>query len=70
MITKPEEITLHALSYEAGASLAEYLIEQYGMDAVVSACMEQGEIEELCGKSFEELYNDWGPWNEEKYQEM
>ena len=70
VITKPEEITLHALSYEAGASLAEYLIEQYGMDAVVSACMEQGEIEELCGKSFEELYNDWGPWNEEKYQEM
>ena len=69
IITKPEQITLYALSYQAGASLAEYLTEQYGMDAVISACMEQGKIEELCGKSFEDIYNDWAVWNEEKYRQ-
>ncbi len=69
IITKPEKITLYALSYQAGASLAEYLTEQYGMDAVISACMEQGKIEELCGKSFEDIYNDWAVWNEEKYRQ-
>ena len=69
IITKPEQITLYALSYQAGASLAEYLTEQYGMDAVISACMEQGKIEELCGKSFEDIYNDWAAWNEEKYRQ-
>lgn len=69
IITKPERITLYALSYQAGASLAQYLTEQYGMDAVISACMEQGKIEELCGKNFEELYNDWAVWNEEKYRQ-
>ncbi len=69
IITKPEKITLYAMSYDAGASLAEYLTEQYGMDAVISACMEQGKIEELCGKSFEDIYNDWAVWNEEKYRQ-
>lgn len=69
IITKPEQITLYALSYQAGASLAQYLTEQYGMDAVISACMEQGKIEELCGKSFEDIYNDWAVWNEEKYRQ-
>ena len=66
IITKPEQITLYALSYQAGASLAEYLTEQYGMDAVISACMEQGKIEELCGKSFEDIYNDWAVWNKQQ----
>lgn len=68
-VEKSEEMHLNQLTYEAGASMTEYLIEQYGMDAVFNSCLSEEAIEKLCGKSFSEIYEDWGAWNEERYLE-
>lgn len=67
---KPEIMTMSALPYEAAASMSKYLMEQYGMEQTFAYCTDVAKLQQLTGKSFEELYEDWGKWNEQKYQEM
>lgn len=70
MVSYPEEMTLDALAYCAGASMTEYLIEMYGMRQVFEACMDEEGLEALSGRSFQELYDDWGKWNYQKLKEI
>lgn len=70
IMTQPEKITLSSLSYEAAASMVHYLIELYGRDRVFECCTNNDKLEELCGKSFDEIYEEWGQWNEQKCLEM
>lgn len=70
MTPKPSNMTLSALSYPEAGSLARYLVEQYGMDETLKNCTDVLKLQELTGKSFLELYEDWGAWNEQKYQEL
>ncbi len=70
MTSKPNTMSLGALSYPEAGSLSKYLIEQYGLDEVLTHCTSAAEIEELTGKTFLELYEEWGAWNEQRYQEL
>lgn len=70
MIRKPSNMTLSALSYWEAGSMAKYLVEKYGMDETLRNCTNVIYIQELTGKSFLELYEDWGAWNEQRYQEL
>ena len=67
---KPEVMSLGALSYSEAGSLSKYLIEQYGLDEVLTHCTSATEIEELTGLPFAQLYDEWGRWNEQRYQEL
>ena len=55
------------LSYPEMASLTHYLVELYGRDAVYEGYRNFDSFEELIGKDFLELYEEWGEWNREQY---
>lgn len=67
---KPEVMSLGALSYSEAGSLSKYLMEQYGLDKVFAHCKSAPDIEELTGLPFAQLYDEWGMWNEQRYQEL
>lgn len=69
-IYQPKEMNWSSLSYYAGASMTKYLMETYGRDKVFENCLEFWKLEEMCGKRFSELYDDWGAWNERMYAEV
>ena len=63
---KPEE-----LSYYEAASMVAYLMETYGEDWVYSHWdTDPAKIEEICGKTFLELYREWAAWNSGKCAEL
>lgn len=70
MPEQPEKITMSSLNYYAAASMVHYLIGLYGRDRVFECCTDNDKLEELCGKSFDEIYEEWGQWNEQKCLEM
>ena len=68
MITRTEAIQQHPkpdqLSFFEAASMIAFLAETYGEDAVFSHWDSDPEqFEDLFGRSFSELYQDWTAWN-------
>lgn len=70
VVPKPSKMSFGALSYPEAGSMTQYLIEQYGLDMVIENCTEIIKIQEMTGKTFLELYEEWGKWNEQRYQEL
>lgn len=58
------------LSYPEMASLTHYLVELYGRDAVYEGYRNFDSFEELIGKDFLELYEEWGEWNKEQCENL
>lgn len=58
----PDEVTINDLSYEAAASMAEYMFELYGIETVYACVSDYDKMEALWGKPFSEFYEDWRAW--------
>lgn len=54
------------LSYSEAAGMIAYLSEVYGKNMVYENCRDINRLEYVLGKTFPELYNEWGKWNLEK----
>lgn len=67
---RPEEITFYNLSYYEATSMSQYLLQQYGREKVYRYCVTFDGFEELCGRSFKEVYADWIVWNDRKCEEI
>jgi hypothetical protein len=50
------------LSYEEGAAMIWYMFETYGRDEVLTHCYDIENMREMWGKSFAEVYEDFGAW--------
>lgn len=51
------------LSYSEAAGMIAYLSETYGKDMVYDNCHGGNRLESAFGKTFSELYDEWGKWN-------
>lgn len=67
MTERPGKIEfISELSYQEMASITHYLIELYGREAVCAGYYSFDHFQELVGKDFVELYDEWGEWNQEQ----
>ena len=64
-----ERIRPNWLSYGEAAGMTAYLIETYGREMVYANCNDINRLETVFGKSFLELYDEWGKWNIKKCEE-
>jgi len=64
-----EGISPNWLSYSEAAGMIAYLMETYGKDMVFANSKDVNRLETVYGKSFSELYNEWGKWNVQKLEE-
>lgn len=51
------------LSYSEAAGMIAYLSETYGKDMVYDNCHGGNRLESVFGKTFSQLYDEWGKWN-------
>lgn len=51
------------LSYSEAAGMIAYLSETYGKNMVYDNCHGGNRLESVFGKTFSELYDEWGKWN-------
>lgn len=70
IMAKPSMVYPGMLSYPAAGSLIKYLVEQYGRENAFASCGDVESLQALTGKTFQEIYEDWGAWNEQRYQEL
>lgn len=64
-----ETLKPNQLTYAETAGMIAYLIETYGADTVYANCKDTSELESVYGKTFRELYEEWGMWNIRKCAE-
>ena len=64
-----ETLKPNQLTYAEAAGMIAYLIETYGKDTVYANCRDTNGLEAVYGKTFLELYNEWGEWNIRKCEE-
>ena len=57
------------LTYAEAAGMIAYLIETYGKDTVYANSRDTNGLETVYGKTFLELYDEWGEWNIRKCEE-
>lgn len=61
-----ESIRPDWLTYSEAAGMIAYLGEVYGKNVVYENCRDINRLEYVLGKTFPELYDEWGKWNLEK----
>ncbi len=64
-----EGISPNWLSYSEAAGMIAYMMETYGKDMVFANSKDVNRLETVYGKSFAELYHEWGKWNIQKLEE-
>lgn len=73
VLTRTADMTEHIrpnrLSYGEAAGMIAYLSDTYGRDLVYANCNDINRLEMVFGKTFPELYDEWGKWNIERCKE-